>query len=78
MVGIALRVHALLYAGTAIFVRNVAGPWRLLFPEQRLGKAAVWRILGTGISGAMIWFKAQREAILQRIRVFCSDLATWE
>jgi len=78
MVGIALRVRAFLYAGMAFFVLNVAGQLLLLFPEQRLGKAVVLLILGTSITGAMIWFNAQRESILQRIRVFRSDLATWE
>jgi hypothetical protein len=78
MVGIALRVRAFLYAGMAFFVLNVAGQLLLLFPEQRLGKAVVLLLLGTGITGAMIWFNAQRESVLQRIRVFRSDLATWE
>jgi len=32
----------------------------------------------TSIIGAMIWFNVQRESILQRIRVFRSDLASWE
>jgi hypothetical protein len=78
MTGIALRVRAFLYAGVAFLVLNVAGQLLLLFPEQRLGKAVVLLILGTGITGAMIWFNAQRESILQRIRVFRSDLASWE
>jgi hypothetical protein len=78
IVGIALRVRAFLYAGMAFFILNVAGQLFLLFPEQRLGKAVVLLILGTGITGAMIWFNAQRESVLQRIRVFRSDLATWE
>jgi hypothetical protein len=78
MVGIALRVRAFLYAGMAFFVLNVAGQLFLLFPEQRLGKAVVLLMLGSSITGAMIWFNAQRESILQRIRVFSSDLATWE
>jgi hypothetical protein len=78
MVGIALRVRAFLYAGMAFLVLNVAGQLLLLFPEQRLGKAVVLLLLGTGITGAMIWFNAQRESVLQRIRVFRSDLATWE
>ena len=77
-VGIALRVRAFLYAGTAFFVINIAGQLLLLFPEQRLGKAVILLALGTSITGAMIWFNAQREAILQRIRVFRSDLAGWE
>ena len=77
-VGIALRVRAFLYAGVAFFVINIAGQLLLLFPEQRLGKAVILLALGTSITGAMIWFNAQREAILQRIRVFRSDLAGWE
>jgi hypothetical protein len=78
IVGIALRVRAFLYAGVAFLVINVAGQLLLLFPEQRLGKAVVLLILGTGITGTMIWFNAQRESILQRIRVLRSDLAAWE
>ena len=77
-VGTALRVRAFLYAGTAFFIINIAGQLLLLFPEQRLGKAVVLLALGTSITGAMIWFNAQREAVLQRIRVFRSDLAEWE
>jgi hypothetical protein len=75
IVGIALRTRAFLYAGIAFFVLNVAGQLVLLFPEQRLGKAVVLLTLGTGITGAMIWFNAQRESLLQRIRIFRSDLA---
>jgi len=76
MVRITLRVRAILYAGVAFFVLNVARQLLLLFPEQRLGKAVVLLILSTGITGAMICFKAQRESILQRVRVFRSDLTT--
>ena len=56
----------------------MAGQIVLLFPEQRLGKAIILLTLGTGITGAMIWFNAQREAIVQRVRVFRSDLVQWE
>jgi hypothetical protein len=78
IVGIALRTRAFLYAGIAFFVLNVAGQLVLLFPEQRLSKAVVLLTLGTGITGAMIWFNAQRESILQRIRIFRSDLEKWD
>ncbi len=76
--GITFRTRAFLYAGVVFLVINVAGQLILLFPEQRLGKAVVLLILGTSITGAMIWFNAQRESILKRAHVFRSDLAQWE
>jgi hypothetical protein len=75
--GIALRTRAFLYAGVTFLVLNVAGQLILLFPEQRLGKAIVLLVLGAFITGGMIWFNAQREALLQRLRLFRADLATW-
>jgi hypothetical protein len=77
MIGIALRTRAFLYAGVTFFVLNVMGQLIVLFPEQRLGKAVVLLMLGTVITGGMIWFNAQREAMLQRLRIFRADLATW-
>jgi len=76
--GIVLRTRAFLYAGVTFLVLNVAGQLVLLFPEQRLGKAVVLLVLGTGITGAMIGFNAQRETILRRIRILRADLALWE
>jgi hypothetical protein len=55
----------------------VVGQLLLLFPEQRLTRAMVLLILGTIITGSMIWFNMKREAILQRFRIFRADLATW-
>jgi hypothetical protein len=75
--GIALRTRAFLYASTSFFVLNVVGQLILLFPEQRLTRAIVLLVLGTLITGSMIWFNIQREAVLQRIRIFRADLATW-
>jgi hypothetical protein len=77
MTGIALRTRAFLYAGVTFLVLNVAGQLILLFPEQRLGKAIVLLVLGAFITGGMIWFNVQREALLQRMRLFRADLATW-
>ena len=77
IIGIALRTRAFLYAGTSFFVLNVVGQLLLLFPEQRLTRPMVLLILGTIITGSMIWFNIQREAILQRLRIFRADLATW-
>jgi len=77
LIGIALRTRAFLYAGVTFLVLNVLGQLLLLFPEQRLGKAIVLLMLGAIITGGMIWFNLQREAILQRIRIFRTDLETW-
>jgi hypothetical protein len=77
VIGIALRTRAFLYAGVSFFVLNIAGQLILLFPEQRLTRAIVLLGLGTLITGGMIWFNIQREALLQRLRLFRADLATW-
>jgi hypothetical protein len=77
LIGIALRTRAFLYAGVTFLVLNVLGQLIVLFPEQRLGKAVVLLLLGSVITGGMIWFNAQRETLLQRIRIFRADLATW-
>jgi len=77
IIGIALRTRAFLYAGTSFFVLNIVGQLILLFPEQRLTRAIVLLALGTLITGSMIWFNIQREAILQRIRIFRADLTMW-
>jgi len=77
IIGIALRTRAFLYAGTSFLALNIVGQLILLFPEQRLTRAIVLLALGTLITGSMIWFNIQREAILRRIRVFRADLAMW-
>jgi hypothetical protein len=77
ILGIALRTRAFLYAGTSFFVLNVMGQLLLFFPEQRLSRAIVLLALGTLITGSMIWFNMQREAILQRLRLARADLTTW-
>jgi hypothetical protein len=77
IIGIALRTRAFLYAGTSFLVLNIVGQLIVLFPEQRLTRAIVLLALGTLITGGMIWFNIQREAILQRIRIFRADLAMW-
>src|SRR5262249_51884381 len=77
IIGIALRTRAFLYAGTSFLVLNIVGQLILLFSEQRLTRAIVLLTLGTLITGSMIWFNIQREAILQRLRIFRADLAMW-
>jgi hypothetical protein len=77
IIGIALRTRAFLYTGTSFLVLNIVGQLIVLFPEQRLTRAIVLLALGTLITGSMIWFNIQREAILQRIRIFRADLAMW-
>lgn len=77
IIGLALRTRAFLYSGVIFLVVNILGQLLVLFPEQRLGKAIVLLALGATITGGMIWFSAQREAIRQRIRIFRADLETW-
>jgi hypothetical protein len=77
IIGIALRTRAFLYAGTSFLVLNIVGQLIVLFPEQRLTRAIVLLALGTLSTGGMIWFNMQREAVLQRIRIFRADLAMW-
>ena len=77
LIGIALRTRAFLYVGTSFFVLNIVGQLILLFPEQRLTRAVVLLVLGALITGSMIWFNIQREAMLQRLRIFRADVATW-
>jgi hypothetical protein len=78
VLGLALRTRAFLYSGVTFFALNVVGQLILLFPEQRLGKAIVLLVLGVAITGGMIWFNAQHELLLRRIRIVRADLATWE
>ena len=75
--GIAIRVRAFLYAGIASLVCNIGWQLIMLFPEQRLSQAVILLTLAALLAGAMTWFNAQREGILQRVRVFRSDLETW-
>jgi hypothetical protein len=77
IIGIALRTRAFLYSGTAFLVLNILGQLLMLFPEQMLGRAIILLTLGALITGGMIWFNLQREKLLQRIRIFRADLATW-
>jgi hypothetical protein len=77
IIGIALRTRAFLYVGTSFLVLNIVGQLILLFPEQRLTRAIVLLVLGALITGSMIWFNIQREAFLQRLRIFRADVATW-
>jgi len=78
MLGIALRVRAFLYIGTLFLIFNVFGQLIGFYPEERLGKAIVLMVLGGLITGGMIWFNMQREALMQRIRIIRTDLAQWE
>ena len=73
---IRLRTWAFLYASSSFLVLNIVGQLLVLFPEQRLTRAIVLLVLGTLITGSMIWFNIQREVLLQRIRLFRADLAT--
>lgn len=77
-VGIAFRIRAFLYGGTAFLVLTVLGQMWRLYPEDRLARALVLMILGSGITVAMIGFQIKREAWLRRIRIVRADLGRWE
>ena len=77
VLGIALRIRAFLYSGTVFLVLNVVGQLIQFYPEERLGKAIVLMVLGGLITGGMIWFNIQREALLERVRTMQANLATW-
>ena len=78
VVGIALRTRGFLYAGTTFLVLNIIGQLLQLYPDQRLGRALVLMTLDGGITSAMIWFNLKREMIMARVRVFRSNLDTWD
>jgi hypothetical protein len=78
LLGIALRVRTFLYLGTIFLIFNVFGQLIDFYPEDRLGKAIVLMVLGGLITGGMIWFNIQREALMQRVRIVRADLAQWE
>ncbi len=78
VLGIALRVRTFLYLGTLFLIFNVFGQLIDFYPEDRLGKAIVLMVLGGLITGGMIWFNIQREAMMQRVRIIRADLAQWE
>ena len=78
VLGIVAHTRAFLYSGMASLVINVLGQLVQLYPEQRLGRALVLMGLGAAVTAAMIWFNLKRAAILQRIRIIRTDLATWE
>ena len=75
--GIAFRVRAFLYTGVASLVCNIGWQLVMLFPEQRLSQAVILLTLAALLAGVMVWFNVQREGILQRVRIFRSDLETW-
>jgi hypothetical protein len=77
LLGIALRLRAFLYTGVAFMILNIVGQLVNYYPHQTLGKAIVLMVLGGVITGGMIWFNVQREAILQRVRIIRADLAEW-
>ena len=78
ILGIALRIRVFLYIGTLFLIFNVLGQLIDFYPEDRLSKAIVLMVLGGIITGGMIWFNIQREALMQRLRIIRADLAQWE
>jgi hypothetical protein len=77
LLGISVRVRAFLYTGVASLVCNITWQLIMLFPEQRLSQAVILLTLAALLAGAMTWFNTRRENILQRVRIFRSDLETW-
>jgi hypothetical protein len=77
VIGIALRIRAFMYAGVAFLVLNVGAQLVQFYPEHRLGRAVMLIALGIVITAAMIGFNIKREALLNRVRIFQSDLETW-
>jgi len=78
LLGIALRIKAFLYAGTVFLVFNVIGQLVQYYPEATLSKAIVLMLLGGLITGSMIVFQLQKEAILSWINRVREDLQAWE
>jgi hypothetical protein len=78
IVGIGLRIRAFLYCGSLFFIFNVITQLVYITPENHLTKGIFLFILGGIIFALMIWFQMQRDEILQRVRIFRSDLASWE
>ena len=78
VLGIALRVRAFLYTGTAALVLNVVGQLIQFYPEAVLGKAIVLMVLGGLITAGMIVFSLRREEIITRLQAWRSDLGRWE
>src|SRR5262249_35794990 len=76
-IGIALRIRAFLYSGTAFLVLNLLGQLLIHMPEHKLGRAIILLVLGATLTGISVWFSWQREQILRRIRIFRADLETW-
>ncbi|MCP4697574.1 MAG: hypothetical protein GY862_12100 [Gammaproteobacteria bacterium] len=76
--GIALRVRPFLFTGVIFFVLNIAGQLVNFYPQDQLYKAIFLMVLGGVITGGMIWFSIQREAIMRQIRIIRADLAEWE
>jgi hypothetical protein len=77
LLGVALRTKAFLYGGTSFLVFNILGQLVTHVPEHALGRAILLFVVGVGILGGKFWFDLQREAFLQRIRIFRADLETW-
>ncbi len=78
VLGIALRIRAPLYAGVIFLVVNVLGQLVRFYPDGRLAKAVMLMIVGTSITGVMVWFNLKRERVLRQVRVFRADLAGWD
>lgn len=78
LLGIALRIKAFLYAGTVFLVFNVIGQLVQYYPEATLSKAIVLMLLGGFITGGMIAFQLQKDAILRWIGQVRDDLQGWK
>ncbi len=77
VVAIGLRIRIFLYASVAFLVLTVLGQLTQFYPDQQLGRALILMGLGIAITAGMVGFNMKREQILQRVRVFRTDLESW-
>ena len=76
--GLALRIRALLYVGTAVFILNALNQLVLL---NSLYPFTKW-VVGILVGSALIWiaasFETRREQVITLIRDWTQELETWE
>ncbi|HCF58720.1 MAG TPA: hypothetical protein DFS52_12100, partial [Myxococcales bacterium] len=77
-VGIALRVRAYLYLGTAFLVTCVLGNMLRFGLQHHQAGAAFLTALGLLVVGFMIFFSARREELLRKYRKVEALLAEWQ
>ncbi len=76
--GISSRTRAFLYTGISFLVINILAQLVLLYPDGRLGRALILMTTGALITGTMIWFNIKREMLLSKMRLFRTNLDSWD